>query len=120
VLGQEFDGAAVRDGIRLGQIPHGFDQQALTVDIPGIRSALASLSVHLRWNRDREDFSHEKQGTRAVESSVVFAEELVPSQYNAPRPVFQLLSSFLAPAIYGVTILVFPVVFNLNTVSGIF
>jgi hypothetical protein len=44
----------------------------------------------------------------------------VPSQYNAPRPVFQLLSYFLAPAIYGVTILVFPVVFNLNTVSGIF
>jgi hypothetical protein len=96
VLGQEFDGAAVRDGIRLGQIPHGFDQQALTVDVAGIRSALASLSIHLGWNRDRENFSHEKQDARAVESSIVFAEELVHPQYNAPCPVFQLLSSFSA------------------------
>jgi hypothetical protein len=61
VLGKEFDRAAVRDRIRLGQIPHGFDQQALTVDVAGIRSALASLSVHLRWNRDREHFGHENR-----------------------------------------------------------
>jgi hypothetical protein len=61
VLGKQFDGAAVRDWIGLGQIPHGFDQQALTVDIAGIRSALTSLSVHLGWNRDREDFGHENR-----------------------------------------------------------
>ena len=99
VLGKQFDGAAVRDWIGLGQIPHGFDQQALTVDIAGIRSALTSLSVHLGWNRDREDFGHENRMLAQWNLSVVFAEEFVHSQYNAPCPVFQLLSSFLAPAV---------------------
>jgi len=59
MLGQQFDGMTIRDGVRLRKVPHCFDQQALTIHITGIGSTLTSfLSAYIWGDRDSEDLGH--------------------------------------------------------------
>jgi hypothetical protein len=65
MLGKEFDGAAVGDGVRLGQILHGLYQQALSIHIAWIGGALTALSSNIRGNRDGKNLGHAIQMSNA-------------------------------------------------------
>jgi len=60
MLGEQLDSVAVRDGIALREVSHRFHEQALAIDIAGIRGAFASwLTTEVVWNRDRKNLGHD-------------------------------------------------------------
>jgi len=79
MLGKQFDGRTIVDRIRLRQIPHGFDQQTLAVNIPRVRGTFTFLTAEIGRDWNRENFGHEYH-------SPVIAFE----QYIAPVGIFQL------------------------------
>jgi hypothetical protein len=70
VFRDQLDGGAVGDWIRLGQILHGLDQQALSVNVSGIGSSFSAFAAKFWRNRNGEDLGHEEnptsQGARPV------------------------------------------------------
>src|SRR3954463_14387660 len=58
MLGEQFDSAPIGDGVGLRQVPHGFYQKTLAIDITGIGGSLAPLASYAGWNRDRKNLGH--------------------------------------------------------------
>ena len=63
VFRDQLDGGAVGDWIRLGQILHGLDQQALPVNVSGIGSSFSAFAAKFWRNRNGEDLGHEENPT---------------------------------------------------------
>jgi hypothetical protein len=59
VLGEQFDRILIRDRIGLRQVFHGFDQQALAIDVAGIGGMLTPSAGNLRRDGDRKNLGHE-------------------------------------------------------------
>src|ERR1700680_2209497 len=60
VFRDQLDGGAVGDWIRLGQILHRLDEQALSVNVSRIGSSFSALAAKFWRNRNREDLGHEE------------------------------------------------------------
>ena len=60
MLGDKLNRGPVCDWIALGQILHGLDQQALSVNIPRIGRAHSSFRAEIRSNRDGKNLGHEQ------------------------------------------------------------
>ena len=71
VFGDQLNGGAISYGVGLSQVFHGFDQQTLPIDVPGVGSTFASSASNVGSNRDREDLGHENPNVRAVKISVL-------------------------------------------------
>jgi hypothetical protein len=87
MLGKQFDGSAVRDGISLRQVPHGFYQQALAVYVTRISRSFTAFAPYLGRNRDRKNLGH------AVRVSGVYkipTDKTAQKQYTARLVFFSL------------------------------
>jgi hypothetical protein len=58
VFAQQFDCSAIGDWVGLREISHRFDQDFLTVYVPGIGGALALLSGEIGRDGDSKNLSH--------------------------------------------------------------
>src|ERR1700680_719232 len=58
MLGNEFDGAAVGDGIGLRQVLHCFYQQPLAVHVTRIGRSFTAFAPNLGRNRDSKNLGH--------------------------------------------------------------
>lgn len=115
MFGKKFDRVAVSDGIGLGQILHGLDEQALAINVAGIGRALAAFAPNFGRNRDGKNFGH------AIRVQYEFLK--LPLQYTARSgffsPYFEPLRT-PAPQPWGDMNLVLLLVFSLKTESEIF
>ena len=60
VLRNQFDRRSIGDRVALGQVLHGLNQQALSVNVSRIGSALSAFAAELRRNWNGEDLGHEE------------------------------------------------------------
>jgi hypothetical protein len=85
MLGKQFDGSAVRDGIGLREVFHGFHQQALAVYVSRISRAFSAFAPYFGGNRDRKNLGH------AVRVSGVFK---IPTDKKAQKQYTARLAFF--------------------------
>ncbi len=58
MLGEQFDRAAIGDGIGLRQVFHRFYQEALAIHIPGVGRTFTPLASNGGWKRDSKNLGH--------------------------------------------------------------
>src|ERR1700730_33613 len=124
MLGKQFDGSAVGDGIGLRQVLHSFDEQALPIHITRISRAFAAFAPNLGRNRDRKNLGHAigVSGVYKVPTDKRRKSSIPPtSRFTAQFYFYGRLAGGLpAGQPCGDMNLLLPVVLSLKTESGIF
>ncbi len=64
VLGNQFDGRTISVGIGFHEVFHGRDQQALTINVTRVRSAMALEMTCVRTCRNYKNLTHETSYNR--------------------------------------------------------